>query len=65
MECDEEDNSNMNLVMELKETTEMTDGVKIPVEAISIDQASCDRLLKLPSPKVSASRTGVESTFMD
>ena len=65
MESDDEDDSNMNLVIELEEATEMVDEVRLPVEDINTDQASCDRLVKLPSPKVSVSRTGATSACID
>ena len=65
MESDNEEYNNMNLVMELAEATEMVDEAHIPVEAINLDDASCGRSLKLPSPKFSASRTGAASMCMD
>ena len=43
----------------------MVDEVKNPAEAINTDEVTNDRLLKLPSPKISASRTGIASTCMD
>ena len=39
--------------------------MQTPVAAISLDEALCDKLIKLPSPKVSASRAGVKSIRMD
>ena len=52
-------------MIELEEATEMVDEVPNPVVAINIDEAINDQLLKLPSPRVSVSRTGVTSTHMD
>ena len=43
MKSDEEEDSNMNLVMELEEATEMVDEAQIPVEAINLDEALCDK----------------------
>ena len=55
----------MDLVMELKETTEIADEAQTPVTSINLNEASCDELIKFPSTKVSASRTGIKSTHMD
>ena len=55
----------MNLVTELVEATEIVDEAHTPVESINLDEALCDKLIKFPSPKVSASREGVKSTHID
>ena len=54
----------MNLVMELEEVTAMDDEAQIHVEAINLDEALCDRLITLSSPKVSASISCNASTCM-
>ena len=38
---------------------------QIMFEAINLDEASCDKLVKFPSPKVSMSRTGIAPMHMD
>ena len=65
METDAEEEDNMNLVMELEEATEIVDEVQIPVASINLDEASCDKLIKLHSLEVSASRAGVKHVHMD
>ena len=51
--------------MELEEATAMLDEVQIPVEAINLDEALYDKLVKFTSPKVSVSRVVVKSLCMD
>ena len=65
MECDKEEDTTSNLVMELEEAAEKVDEVPNPDVPINIDEAINDQLLKLPSPRVSISRTSVVSTHMD
>ena len=61
MDADDEEQDDLNEVFELEEEIEIVDGVKTPVASINLNEALCDKLLNLPSPKVSASRTGVKS----
>ena len=35
------------------------------VESINLDEVLCDKLIKFPSPKVSASRRGIKSMHME
>ena len=65
MESDNEDDINMNLVMELEEATEMADEVQNHIEATNTNETLRDRLLKLPSPKVSVRRLGIASERVD
>ena len=65
METDNEEHNNMNLVMELEETTEMVDEAKIHVSTINLDEVLCDKLVKLPSPKVLVTRASITSAYMD
>ena len=65
MECDNEDDTTSNVVIELEESTEMVDELPNHDVPINIDETTNDQLLKLPSPRVSVSRTGFASTHMD
>ena len=65
METDNEDQDDLNVVFELKEATGTVDEIKIHVASTNSDEVLCDKLLNFPSHKVSASRTGIKSTFME
>ena len=65
MEADNEEDNSMSLAMKLEEANEMVDEAQAHVVAINLDEALRDKLVKLPSPKVSALRAGFKSTHMD
>ena len=64
-ETDNEEQDDLNAVFELEEATETVDEVQNPVASTNLDEASHDKLLNLPSPKVSTSRAGVKSACME
>ena len=53
MEFDKEEQDNGDRVCELEEASETFDEVKTHVAPSNIDEALCDKLINLPSPKVS------------
>ena len=65
MECDNEDDTTFNAVMELEESTQMVDKAPNPDVPINTDEAMNDQLLTLPLPRVSVSRSGATSMCMD
>ena len=65
MECDNEDDTTSNVVMELEEAIQMVDEIPNPGVPTNVDKVMNDQLLMLPSPRVSVSRLGVASMCMD
>ena len=53
------------MVFELEEATETVDEVQTNVASANVDKVPRDKLLHLPSPKVSASRTGIKSEYVE
>ena len=64
METNNEEQDYLNAVFELEEAIETVDRAQTPVASTNLDEVSCDKLLNLPSPKVSASRTGIKFACM-
>ena len=65
MDTDNEEQDDLNVVFGLEEATEIFDEAQTHVASINLNEAPCDKLINLPSPKFSASMTGVKSTCME
>ena len=62
--CNEEQDDE-DRFCELEEASETADEVQTHVVPANIEKVLCNKFLNLPSPKVSLSRIGVESTCME
>ena len=62
---DEEEQDDLNVVFELVEETEIVDEAQTHIESTNLDEASCDKLINLPSPKFSALRIGIKSMCIE
>ena len=65
IETDNEEQDDLNRVRELEEATETVDEAQNHVASTNADESLCDKLLNLPSPKVSVSRAGIKSMHME
>ena len=65
MEIDSEEKDDRDSVFELEEASTIVDEEQTPVVPDSINEASCNKLLNLSSPKVVLASTGVKQTCME
>ena len=62
MEIGDEEQDDGDKVFELEEASSTVDEVQTPGVPANADEVLCNKLLNLPSPKVSLSRAGIKST---